>query len=101
MWREKLIPATPQDYEKWIIQHLDNGGKITHTYDYNFPNDFFVATGGFEVPELYGTDSVHVIVPKYFEVTCSAPGHSSVFFMVDGSLSRNGWVPMYKDIQII
>lgn len=77
-----LRPATPAEYSKWLRAWLENGGSISHAYDYPM-NGMLIALRGFLLPPLYGAHSVEIIVPSGVEIECMEPGHNRLYF-VDG-----------------
>lgn len=97
--RHVLSPATPLDYARWLAGYIRQGGELTHSYDYDLPRSFFVATGNLHLPALYGSRAVSVIVPRGVEVTFDEIGHNALYFMddfrVEGSL-----VPLYSGLPL-
>jgi len=98
-WRGYLRKASPKNYKAWLDDFLHKGGGITHVYDYDMPDHFYVAIGSFEMTPLYGSSAVHVIVPEGLEVTGNDIGHNELYFF---SFAKNStaccrWVPMYNN----
>ncbi|RJO62633.1 MAG: hypothetical protein C4542_03025 [Dehalococcoidia bacterium] len=91
-----LRPATVNDYRKWIVGFISNGGTVTHHYDYDMPDDVYIALDSFEITPLYGASSINVIVPAGIEVNGDA-GHSNLYFM-DGFKARGSWIPAYNNV---
>lgn len=92
-----LRPATVEDYDRWMKEFLAAGGTPSHSYGYNLPSEFYVARGAFDLPPLYGAQSMAVIVPADITVTqMSGPGHNTLFFMDHGT-HAGSWVPTYND----
>lgn len=61
-----LVRATPDDY----IRFLNVRNKsCTHFYDYNMPQNFFVATRDVEIFPVCGSGSIRVIAPRGTNVT--------------------------------
>ena len=95
-----LRPACLRDYKEWLRGYLEEGGAITHCYDYPIPiNDWWIAHSDFEVVPLYGADSVAIVVPG--GITAASPqgdGHNRLYLM-DGFRALGGFVPLYSDIE--
>jgi len=95
-WKMTLRPAFKREYAKWLNHYLENGGEITHFYDYNFPaNMFFVATCDIVVTPLYGANAFSVIVPYGITVT-GETGHSNIYRYDNSGVLR--FVPAYKNL---
>ncbi len=91
--------ASQDDYLKWLRGFLENGGKITHFYDYMFPDGFHKALRGFNMIPLCGSSAVQIIVPKGVEITSfQGLGHCDLYLM-DGFKVQGGWVPIYKGMK--
>ncbi len=98
--RKSLIPATLKEYKEWLKGYLQDGGSITHVYDYNWEADdeWFVAVKDCDIPPLYGATSINVIVPRGVSVGYShGLGHNNIYYM-DGFRQAGGWVPIYSNI---
>jgi hypothetical protein len=104
--------AEPVDYANWLAGFLTKGGVITHPYDYPFDSgayldgsparaSWYVLTGNpTSVPELHGSDSLHVVVPANSPFPRNRPGrigHSTFYFM-NGYEKLGDWVPLYRDV---
>lgn len=98
--RNKTRPATKKDYMEWLKIFLENGGEITHFYNYNMPlDDWIVATNDFEIFQLYGTNGKHIIVENRVNVKYGNEGHNNLYFMNHHtSNSYPTFVPVYADI---
>ena len=93
----KLRKADVGDYKDWLKGFLKVGNKPTHVYNYEFSRwAWYVARDNLEMKPLYGSQAVHIIIPKDIEVTGNS-GHTGLYFMKD--FSCNGSVPIFKDIQ--
>jgi hypothetical protein len=90
-----LRPATREDYEEWLSAFLSNGGKITHAYDYEMPNDIFVAKSDTMLNEDGWFSSLKIIVPKGVSVT-GDPGNCNLYHLADAS-HVGRVVPVYRD----
>ncbi len=85
-------------YKEWLRGYLENGGKPTHFYNYNFPiDDFRMAKNNFIVIPLHGASSFQIIVPKGITYEGENLGHINIYDMNDFSL-KGHWVPIYEDI---
>jgi len=88
-------------YAKWLKKHLEDGGDISHVYNYNMP-DIYTAKKGCSTVPLYGASSISIIVPSGVEVDTSAGlGHINIYYMDDVIEDRDrAWfVPLYSDIK--
>ena len=92
-----LIPARAQDYNFWLNRFLAKGGKVTHQYEYNLPNDFYVAKSDFTLAAFFGAQSFNIIIPAGIQVLTHDTGHCELFFNEDFTFTGHGWVPQYLD----
>lgn len=93
-----LFHANAKEYAKWLKGHLNDGGNITHVYDYNL-GGIFVARSNFTVVPLYGASSISIVVPV--GITVSAPhgyGHMNIYY-IDGFATNANFVPLYNDVK--
>lgn len=92
-------PANKGDYERWLVGHLEAGGKITHVYDYPWSRwDWFAPLkSGIEILPLYGSMSIQIIVPKGISIH-GEWGHNDIFWM-DG-FRASSIVPIFSDINL-
>jgi len=99
--RESLpvVLATTELYAFWMRGFLAKGGKPTHHYDYDMPDNFVLAKRSFECPEFYGADSIKIIVPKGLFV--QPKGSCSAFYLDGLMASSTSYVPMYNDIAMM
>lgn len=106
--REKLAKnlglreAKEKHYIEWLIGFLNGGGKITHEYNYSFP-EFFIAKKDAIIPAKYGSASYSIIVPEGIKIEkgsgggCVMPwGHNEIFFMKGFITNSLFWVPVYS-----
>lgn len=93
-----LKEASVEDYKKWLKGYIQQGGKITHVYDYNMPKEFYIATKDFEMYPLFGANSINVIVPRNVKFLGGDLGHCNLYFE-DGYRNEGNLVPIYKDIK--
>ena len=94
----KLIKASRNDYKKWLARFMNQGGRPTHSYDYDMPeDDWFVATKDFQIEALHGSDSLQIIVKSGVIFKGGDLGHTNLYFMDDFKL-MGSWVPVYSDI---
>ena len=95
--RPNLRSATHNDYINWLKGFIANGGKPTHYYDYDMPNDFYVATNGFEIKHSFcGALSFQVIVPVGITIIPTSLGHCNLYLM-DNFKIVGWWVPVYRN----
>lgn len=97
---DNIRPATIDDYKEWLQGYIWNGGEATHYYDYNFPTDeFFVLKKSGELPTLYGSYSINIIIPVGLAlgVEKNKIGHSNLYYMEDYE-HEGHWVPIYKNL---
>ena len=85
------LPARPIDYTNWL---RGNKYKITHVYNYNIPNNFYVAYTDMTVVALHGANSINIIVPENVSVSIKSLGHINVYYMKDFK-NIGGWIPVY------
>jgi len=85
-------------YSLWLESYIESGGEPTHCYDYNTPNNFYVATHDFHLITLYGSASVSVVVSKGIKVTFDNLGHNQVYEF-DGLKLHGFSVPVYNDTE--
>ncbi len=91
--------ATQTDYEKWLRGYLESGKLPTHSYDYIFPDRWYVATRGFNMIPMCGASAIQIIVPKKIRVTSfQGIGHCNIYFM-DGFRHEGFWVPIYEGMR--
>lgn len=94
----KTRPATKTDYMRWLKGFLENGGEVTHVYDYDMHLiGWEVVTQDFEISPLYGSESKNLIVEEGVVLKGGAEGHCGMYFM-DGFRLHCGIVPIYSDI---
>ena len=76
-----LRPATADEYSAWLQGHLENGGTITHYRD-RLTGGIVIATASFFLPNLFGAQSIDLIVPGGLDVTTEGGfTHNTVYFM--------------------
>jgi hypothetical protein len=88
--------ASRGDYNKWLINFVENGGEPTHYYDYPFNRwrNFYVAIENFEIKPLYGASRINIIVPKGITITGNQ-GHTDLFYC--DKLIATGTIPVFID----
>lgn len=95
-----LSKATKGDYVRWLVKYLEQGGEITHYYDYDFPaSKWRIAYGPTKLPELCGALSINILYNGPLS-DIDAPGHSNVYSTRDYA-TNDGFVPCYNDIASI
>lgn len=106
--------AEKWEYDAWLTGFLKQGGKPTHFYEYRMPTaKWFVPLTDFVVRPLYGSMSLHIIVPKGIHLLGGSTGHNSVFITtVEGTFlfqgfhdsrphANPGFVPVYTDTEVL
>lgn len=94
-----LIPATVHDYTVWLNGCLLNGGKISHVYNYNFPDKtFYIVVDSMKIYPLYGASSMSIIVPEDIKITFADLGHNNIYYIKDFK-NESGWIPLYSNIR--
>jgi hypothetical protein len=93
---ESCRQAVPSDLQKWLRGYRLNGGVVTRTVEGAMPADwyFLYEEPSVKLPELYGANSVTVVVdeyisPKYFITenfhdygkSLFNRGHNEIYFM--------------------
>lgn len=95
---DKMHGATKADYMHWLRGFLENGGIITHVYDYQMDlRHWIIVKYDFEISPLYGSESYNIIVPNGVKLNGGDKGHSNIYFM-DDFLIKGTFVPLYSDI---
>lgn len=91
--------ADVKDYRLWLEGFVAGGGKVTHVYDYDIPDDFIILEKSVEIPTLYGSASIQVIVPHGINPTIENGnlGHNTIYY-IDGFKVEGSWIPVYKNI---
>lgn len=97
---ENTRPAVLKDYTEWLKAYMEHGGKPTHVYDFNMITDHvFVAVKDFQLPPLYDSDSIILIVPAGITVGCpEGKGHNTIYSM-DSQRMTHYYVPLYNNIR--
>ncbi len=97
--RTRMRRASVEDYRRWLIGYLENDGKITHVYDYQFGSwEWYIASDGLVVYPLYGVQSVNIIVPEGVEIEVKGTSHNAIYYM-DGFKKNDCIVPDFSDIK--
>jgi hypothetical protein len=93
----KFAPAAPADYARWLKLHLNQGGRITHFYDYPMARaGFLVALRPFVLGGECGADARHILMPEGASWNAGGGmGHNTVY-LADGTV-KGTWVPVYAD----
>lgn len=96
----KTTQASKEDYEAWLAGYINNGGEITHTYDYSWSDrNWCLAVRDFRISPLCGSDALYIIVKSGVKLLGGDLGHSEVYLM-DGFKLLGSWVPTYEDIRL-
>lgn len=95
----KLSTAIKSDYEIWLKGYFKLGKIHTHSYNYPFSrwSGWYKATTDINLPALYGSEGLHIIVKKGVKIKYKDLGHNELFYM-DGYKQEGGIVPMFSDI---
>jgi hypothetical protein len=95
----KLRKATPHDYRDWLEWLVSKGGQPTVYHHYNMPDNWYVALSSFELPALFGANSVRIIIPMGINIGLESNnvGHSSLFFY-DLAYGIPSYVPVFKNL---
>ena len=93
-------PATALEYLAWLLGYLSKGGRVTHEYDYEFPEHRWVVLceRPAKVPQLYGARARCVVVPRRLDFApddVGDAGHSKFFFMDGYQVSNDRFIPSY------
>lgn len=91
--------ATVEEYVDWLHNHVEQGGKITHVYDYPFGNrEWLVAQSGFTLGGECGVMARSIIVEPGVQYVGGGLGHNTLYFM-DGFaiVGQASFVPVYDD----
>jgi hypothetical protein len=105
-WVKKCVPATVDDYCQWLHEYVENGGEITHVYNYPFKQQsksFLVARSDLEITPLFGASSRHVIIPAGVNCSTTDLGHNTVYrhassSTTGASVEGTPFVPLFSDI---
>ena len=94
-----LRKATVKDYEKWLKKWLIENN-ITHYYDYNYPDNNYVATRDFVLDiGYYGAQSFNIIVPKGISYEIIKIGHCNIYDI--NNITHVGfWIPCYCNVRV-
>lgn len=101
--------ATLEDYNKWLLAYIKQGGRITHHYDYSCPtyDKLVVLNPGADIElfGMYGAASRNFIIPKKYSFDKYSSkfslDHCNVYGWQNGRAVASGccgaWVPVYSD----
>ena len=95
----KTVKANKGDYEQWLAGYMNQGGKPTHSYNYDIPEyGWFIAIKDFQIEPLHGSNSLQIIVKSGVIFKGGELGHTNLYFMDDFKL-MGSWVPVYRNIK--
>jgi hypothetical protein len=95
--RTGIKQATANEYADFLKMHLKNGGKITHARAYSTKLKL-MAVHSMEIDKNFPYKTIHIIVPKNIDVTCSDMNYTgSLLYMRDGSVNGTD-VTIYPDV---
>lgn len=110
-------PAEVIDYAYWLQGYIKNGGKITHHYDFDLPeDDFFVLQvyqvqrelaekGTLRIPVLRGgAHAIHLIIPESIDkkaLVSDLESHNELYYMEGFNLDedKHPLVGSYVDVE--
>lgn len=95
-----MTKSNHKEYVKWLNWYVENGGHVTHMY--NYPSNgwgWVVAKQGGRYSGGYGADSINLIIPEHVtEYTLEEAGHSSVFvYDMEAMKASQVRVPQFSD----
>jgi hypothetical protein len=91
-----LRKTSIDEYRHWLNGFLENGGKVTHYYDYPFSRQtFYTAMSSGHLTPQYGASSFCVLAPAGVKITSG--GHNNVLH-VEGFSASGSFIPMFSDI---
>lgn len=100
-WLDNCRVAELSDYLVWLKGYVDNGGEITHCYDYPFSRwaSWRLAINDLEITPLFGANSFNIIIPKGVNCNIDEVGHNVIYF-IDGFIVGGAGrvVPIFSDI---
>lgn len=100
-WLDNCRVAELSDYLVWLKGYIDNGGEITHSYNYPFSRwaSWRLAINDLEVTPLFGASSFNIIIPKGVNCNIDDVGHNVIYF-IDGFIVEGAGrvVPIFSDI---
>jgi len=88
---KNCLPARPEEYFHWL---KNTNERITHVYNYDMPNNFYVIYKDAEINALYEGNSLVLLVPDGVNVTIKKLGHNKIFYFKDFT-SVGDWIPIY------
>lgn len=93
-----MRPVTVAEYADWLQAYLEGGGKVTRHYDHDM-RDILVVRRDVDIPEFFGSKSLHVIVPSDITVrTPSGVGHNE-FYYYDDMQQNTREAPIFNDVR--
>lgn len=93
--------ATPNEYRRWLGGYLSRGGKNLKIEDETFrtsADEWFLLEEDVELPGLYGTEAVSLLVPKGISVS-GERGHCDILYMDGYRTEGVHRVPVYREMQ--
>lgn len=92
--------ATTDEYSRFVRGYCARGGKIAFVRSYPC-REILVARTDLELPPLYGTSALQIIVPKGVDVSFPAGiGHSKLFLMDGFRVEGGGGVEIFSDLKL-
>ena len=91
-----LRETTLDEYRHWLSGYLENGGRVSHYYDYEFGRQtFYTATYSGSLAPQYGSASFCVLAPAGVKIVSG--GHNNVFH-IDGFTASGWFAPMFDNV---
>lgn len=99
----KIVKLNPKEYARWLANYIENGGKITHVYDYDINRQTWYKANSFIfVKPLHGALSFNLLFPKELGRAFEIPdglGHNNIYYYEDGMAKCFGdSVPLFDNI---
>lgn len=100
----KCRKARKREYEGWLADYRDQGGEITHSYNYPWERwDWYVVSKGETVTideEICGATSFQLIVPEDADFEEESFSHVKVYYWDNGKAKKNdnATVPTFNDL---
>jgi len=99
----KIAKLNPKEYATWLVDYIENDGKITHVYHYNMNGQvWYKANSRIVIKPLYGALSFNLLFPKELGRAFEIPdglGHNDIYYYEDGIAKCLGdFVPLFDDI---
>jgi hypothetical protein len=99
-WRRDCANAKVKDYERWLTSYIEQGGRITHVYDYACPANTLIAGSLNGITPTFGAESRNVIVLAEYVPSKNDRGHANIYYYdAEGKARLDGhFVPLYSNM---